>query len=400
MIAALKQKSIASIVSVLLLENTISRAHIAQLTGLTPATVSKIISKLEDLDIIRIIGPGESRGGRRPILLELNPDAFYLAGVDIGFRKSICLVTDLHGKILAIKRFSMSRDAQDVEEAMPYILDVSQEVFSKERNFKQKIKAIGLSYPGLVDYNRGLAVHSTRMPKWHNAPLVKMVSQRFNVPTILENDAKAMAVGESRFGSAKGCKNIVAVTLGYGIGAGIIINGELYRGHHAFAGQLGHITVTPSGPICSCGNKGCLQMMASGIAIAASAQRMIRSGAESHITSLVDGRIEDISAKEVALAAQEGDKTAMKIMMDAANFIGIAMANVVSLLNPEVVVIGGGISKSGDYLIQEINRIMKERVFSYDISAPRMVVASLEDRGSAIGAATLAFDSLISTNSR
>lgn len=395
----LRQKNIAAILNILQREHCISRASIAQITGLTPATVSKIVLKLEKSNIVHVVGPGKSSGGRRPMMVEFNPHAFYLSGIDIGVKKAISLIIDLHGNIISREKIEISPN-QGRDVIVQKIFKMTHDMFSSIKSFKSRIKGIGLSFPGLINREKGIPLNTPKLPEWHQFPLVKAFESEFKLFTCIENDAKALTLGESRFGAGKGIKNVFVFILGDGIGSGIIINGELYRGNHYTAGEFGHITVNPTGPTCTCGNKGCLQVMAGGIAIATYAIRIINSGGDSIIKDLIGGKIENISAKIVAEAARQGDKVALQVMHDTATYIGIGLANVVNLISPEMIILGGGVSRAGDFFIEDIINTVKERAYTYDLSTPKFVLSTLGENGSSIGAAALVLDNILNSNQK
>ena len=377
-----------AVLNVLRQEHRISRADIARMTGLTPATVSSLVTRLQSSSIVRISGFGESRGGRRPRLVEFFPDAFYLAGVDIGIGKAIALVTDLHGRIISRARITLeSSDGR--EKILRDVIRMTRSVLERLGSGSKKVKGIGLSFPGLIDADRGVALQLPALPLWRETPLVAAFRDEFKLPCCLENDAKAMALGEAWLGAGRGCKNIFATIIGRGIGGGIILNGELYRGRFSTSGEIGHMTVDPHGPLCSCGNYGCLEAMASGKAIAAAAIRAARKGGATRIVAEAKGQVESITAEIVAAAARDGDELALKLVNEAAQYIGIGLAAVVNLLSPEMIIIGGGLSHIGDFFLRTIKETIAARAFTHGLTMPRIELSALGENASCLGAAAL-----------
>jgi len=389
-----KEKNTLAVLNVLHQEHRISRADIARLTRLTPATISTIISRLEKFGIVQNLGLGQSKGGRRPMIIEFHPEAFYLAGVDIGVSKAVSLVIDLHGNVISRSRLDIAPE-MNRESSLKAILNMTKEVFSSLKSAQSKIMGIGISIAGLVDPEKGIALKAPNLPEWHDTPLIDIFQKEFDLFCCLENDAKAMALGEVRLGAGRKCKNVFCALIGKGIGGGIIINGELYRGNHTAAGEFGHITVNHAGPVCNCGNRGCLEVMASGTAIAASAIRTVNTGIHTSIRKLVKGKIEKITAEVVATAARQGDEVALRLMNEAAQYIGIGLADVINLLSPEFIIIGGGVSGAGDFFIEEIKKTVEQRAFSYGLSAPEFALSTLGENASAIGAALLVMEKMI-----
>jgi len=366
-----------------------SRADLARTTGLTPATVSHVVSELEKADIIRKTGHGESKGGRRPILIELNSRAFYLAGVDLGITKVISTVIDLHGTV--ISRAKNPVDARDKRNIIiSRLFETTRQAFNMAGDkVRKKIIGIGLSVSGLVDIKRGISIFAPNIPDWQNVPIIELFQKEFSLPAFIENDARAMALGEARFGAGLGYGNIFCVNIGHGIGSGVLIDGELYRGTAFTAGEFGHLTILPSGLYCQCGNRGCLEVMAGGHAIAASAIRSVNAGAKTVIREIVQGKIDEITAEVVSQAAQLGDSTAVHLLQEAGRYLGIGLAGAVNLLGPELIIIGGGVALSGDVLLDEIKSTVAKRAFTTMVNSPPIVLSALEENASSIGAAAL-----------
>jgi N-acetylglucosamine repressor len=385
----LRRKNIRDVLAILQLRGKVSRAEIARALRLTPATVSTVVAELEGLRIIRELGRGKSQGGRRPILIEFNPEAFFLMGLDLGITKINAVITDLHGHIVAQRR-----SAIDIQRGKDHILN---EMLTTARDLCNSpnspatngVAGIGLSVSGLVDMDRGISIFAPNIPDWCNVPVGRLFEEAFDMPVSIENDARAMALGEARFGAGRGFQNIFCINIGHGIGSGIIIDGELYRGASFTAGEFGHLTVMPSGPMCHCGNRGCLEVMAGGHAIAASAIRIVSSGRKTSMRDLVGGDIKGITAETVVQAAREGDLAARQLLEEVGRYLGIAIASATNLLGPEVIVIGGGVAEAGELLFEEIRGIVRERAFTTMVAPPAIVSSTLRENASAVGAAAL-----------
>jgi predicted NBD/HSP70 family sugar kinase len=205
-----------------------------------------------------------------------------------------------------------------------------------------------------------------------------------------------MAIGEAMFGAGRGRANFLCVNVGRGIGSGIVIGGQIYGGGTGTAGELGHMTVDPNGPLCPCGNRGCLEVMAAGPAIAASAIRAVTSGVHTSIRQLADGRIDAITAELVSEAAQQGDPLARQLIAEAGRYLGIGIANAVNLLGPEIVVIGGGVARAGEILFDEVRRTVERRAFTTRFAMPAILNSEQGEEASAIGAAGMVFEKMIS----
>ena len=384
----LKKRNVMNVLNVLHNSRPISRASIARSTGLTPTTVSSVVSRLLDLGIVQIVGPSTIRKGRRPILIDFNPEAFYVIGLDLGIHEIRVIVVNLHGSVTA--RIHESIEAHRGKDYLiSKMLQILQKIITDlQIHVTEKLLGIGLSIPGLIDTEKGIPLFSANLPELQNVEILRIFQKEFKIPVFVTNDVSAMALGESKFGIARGYKNILCINVGHGIGSGIIIDGELYRDMYS-EGVFGHISILPFGHVCHCGSRGCLETMASGNAIASSAIRAVKSGGSATIKHLVDGKIDKISAETVANAADMGDETAQRIVKEAATYLGIAIANAIKLVSPHIIVIGGGVSKTGDMYFQTLKKTIEEYSFSIRDSFPEITISSLGDDASCIGAATL-----------
>jgi glucokinase len=224
-------------------------------------------------------------------------------------------------------------------------------------------------------------------------PLRDMVKQKYVVKTLLLNDASAAALGEHRFGAGRGVSNLILLTIGTGIGGGIISDGRLYQGTSGNAGEIGHMTVDVNGKRCTCGNVGCLETLVSGTALAEAARRRINQGEESSLHGPASGRVTDITAEDIGAAAAGGDALARDVIAGAAAYLGVGLVNVVNIFNPEMIIIGGGLAKLGDLLLEPARKMVKERSFPMAAGAVRIVTARLGDDAGVCGAAVFAIES-------
>jgi glucokinase len=250
------------------------------------------------------------------------------------------------------------------------------------------IASIGIGAPGPLDIPRGLLVEPPNLPGWHNVPLRDIVQARIGVPTYLENDANAAAIGEYLYGAGRGTRDMIYVTVSTGIGGGLILGGRIYHGLSGGAGEIGHMTVLPYGPHCGCGNRGCLEALASGTAIAREGQELIARGVSTAIGSRDGG---EVSAKDVVDAMYKGDAYAEQIITQAMAYLGIGMASLVNLFNPERLVIGGGLSALGDHLLTPVRRAIHLRAFPSACAQVTVALAQLGPEVGLVGAAGAAW---------
>jgi glucokinase len=228
------------------------------------------------------------------------------------------------------------------------------------------------------------------LPGWKNVPLKRLIEEALSITAFLENDANAAALGEHRFGAGRGVQNMIYVTASTGIGGGLILNGQLYSGATGAAGEIGHMTVLPWGPYCGCGNRGCLEALASGTAIARDGRELVRRGVPTLIAELAAGNPERVTAKLVAEAADRGDIEAQEILTEAMTYLGMGMANLVNLFNPELIVIGGGLTNMGEGLFGPVRRAIERRAFPAAARAAQVVPAELGDDVGVLGAVAVA----------
>ncbi len=306
-------------------------------------------------------------------------------GVDIGGTKIAAGVVDEQGEILARKRVATAgRSAETVERT------VSDLVKQLQRDFD--IEAIGIGAAGFVDEKRSRVNFAPNLG-WRDEPLRMAVESATGLPVVIENDANAAAWGEYRFGAGRGSDYLVAITVGTGIGGGIITEGALYRGRYGAAAEFGHLSVDPGGRPCGCGNRGCWEQYASGNALVREARYLAserRTEAEKML-DLGDGTPEGVQGVHVSTAAREGDPVALAAFDFVSRWLGQGMADVAAILDPECFVIGGGVSEAGDILLGSTVRAFGESVTGRDHrTLPKIVVAQLGNAAGLVGAADLA----------
>jgi glucokinase len=307
--------------------------------------------------------------------------------VDLGGTKMIVALVILTGRIISRKYYLTQAD-KGSRAVINRLSSAIKEAIAQAKLKNTEVIGIGIGAAGILDTRRGIVTTSPNLPGWRNVPLRDIIAARSGLATYIINDANAAALGEHRFGAGRGFDNLLYLTVSTGIGGGIIINGELYSGANGCAGELGHITIEADGPQCHCGNFGCLEALASGWAIAKEAVTRINQGERSSIIELVEGGVENITAETVSAAARRGDRLACDIVARAANYLGIGLANLVNIFNPELIVIGGGLSKMGNMLLKPAREVIKERAFRLPAQSVRIVRARLGSNAGIIGAAT------------
>lgn len=262
------------------------------------------------------------------------------------------------------------------------ILDTINETGATRKDFV----GIGVGAPGPLDRKEGLVVVAPNLG-WRDFPLRDRISSRLHLPVTLDNDANCATVGEFWLGAARGARNVVGITIGTGIGGGLILNGELYHGSSDVAGEIGHTTIDVNGRHCKCGNYGCLEAYASGPAIATRAREALaREDNASMMTSMVDGQLDRLTAELVYDAAKKGDGLANEIVRDTARYLGAGIATLLNVINPDVVVVAGGVTRAGEALFGPLRTEVRRRAFKPAVQAVRIVPAELEGTAGVIGA--------------
>lgn len=310
-------------------------------------------------------------------------DNKYVIGIDLGGTKISGAIANLKGDI--ISKYIIPTNAHEGEKVvLKRITIVIEKVMEESKIDKDKILAIGIGSPGPLDAKKGVILTTPNIP-FKNFNIVKPLKDRFNIPVYLDNDANAAAIGEYIFGAGQGTNNMVFITVSTGIGGGAILNGKIYRGNTCNALEIGHMTIEKDGPKCNCGNYGCAEALASGTAIGRTAREAVEKGENTSLSSY-----EKITAYEVFKEAEKGDAVAQKVLDRALNYLGICVANIVISFDPEMIVIGGGVSKGGDIVFQKVREVVNKRCFKAMSESTKIVPAALGTDAGVIGAVALA----------
>lgn len=307
----------------------------------------------------------------------------YVIGVDLGGTKISTALAELNGNILS--QYTIPTNAARGEkEVLERIFSTIEKVLELGNKKADEIRAIGIGSPGPLDSKKGIIIETPNLP-FENFYLVKPIEERFKICTYLENDANAAAIGEFMFGAGKNTKNMVYITVSTGIGAGAIVDGRIYRGNTCNALELGHTTILPDGPKCNCGNYGCLEALASGTAIARIANERLKAGIESSLK-----KYEVVTSYEVFEEAKKGDKLSSDVIEKSLEYLGIGISNIITIMDPEIVIIGGGVSLAGDIVFDSVNKVVNKRCFKVLRENCKVVPAALVKQSGLIGAIALA----------
>lgn len=308
-------------------------------------------------------------------------------GIDVGGTNvKIALVNDL-GQIIYSNSVP-TRAEMGYEYTVNNIKQAIYDLLKETKSDSKDIEGIGFGFPGQVDYQAGIVKNAPNIPGWVEIPIAKIFEDEFHIPTRVDNDVRCAALGELKYGAGKGTENLICITVGTGIGSGLIINGKLVRGASNAAGEIGHIKLQmQDGPICGCGDTGCLEAFASGPAIVAMAEDYIKGGKSTKYREMANGN--PITPYIVCEAAKAGDPVAKRIFTIVGEYIGVGLASVVNLLNPEKIIIGGGVADAGDLLICPLVETLKKRSMKIAGETVEIVPAQLGNTAGVIGASLL-----------
>ena len=351
----------AEVMRVLRKSGQTSRAEITNVTGWSRAKASQEVNALIERGYLVDVGEGISKGGRKPRLLRFNSRLGYIIGVDIGATSLEIALADINGSIL--ERVEEPADVrQPPEELLGRCSVLILELALARGIHPEQILGIGVGVPGPVDFARGVLVAPPLMPGWENYPIRDFFKETFSSAfVVVDNDVNIMALGEQRSGDAANLDHFLVIKIGTGIGCGIMASRKIHRGGNGCAGDIGHICVDKQGPICRCGNRGCLEAMAAGPAIAEKAMQAARDGKSELLCKMMENNGGVLTPEDVSVACREGDEAALDIIRASGQMIGDVLAGLVNFFNPSHIFIGGGIANFGNHLLIAIKRAVLRR---------------------------------------
>jgi predicted NBD/HSP70 family sugar kinase len=370
-------------------ERRISRADIARRAALSRSTVSEIVEGLLGSGLVAEAGEGASRGGRRPIVLEFQDDACAILGVDVGATHVSAVLTDLRGHVLAWQhrdfpaRFDPAGTGQ-------LVVDLCDACLAEGGVRRSRLLGIGMAVPSPVDPRDPERLSSISLPSWGGRLNLDELRSRFGVPVLVDNDANLGALAEHWWGGARQLDDFAYIKVATGIGSGHFVDGRIYRGSSGVAGEMGHMAIDPRGAPCNCGNRGCLQTYIGSEAMLARAASLASGFPGSVLAGIAEPRID-----ELLDAALADDPLALQVVREAAEYLGIAIASMVNLMNPSAVIVGGGMARLDDRVLNPIRETVLRRTFVAAAAACEIRTSDLGPRDIAIGAATLVLDAAL-----
>ncbi|HEX8856137.1 MAG TPA: ROK family transcriptional regulator [Thermoleophilaceae bacterium] len=374
---SLRERNRMRVIDALRTKGAVSRADIARETGLSRSTVSSLIADLQSAGLVverdgnggPTSGP---RGGRPGVLVALDSSAGAVLGLDFGHKHLRVALADLSYSVIT-ERFT----DLEVDTAAPEALDTATALASElidESGMTGRVLAAGMGLPGPIDTDSGLVHSQSILPSWVGLSPAAEMEKRLNLTVHLDNDANVGALGESTFGASRGAEVMAYLRLSAGIGAGLVIKGRPFRGANGTAGEIGHVMIDPSGPICRCGNRGCLETVAAGPALCELVRR-------SH---------GQLTVAQLLALAQRGDAACQRVIADAGRAVGRAVADLCNYLNPNLVVVGGELSGAGDLVLEPIREAVRRFAIPAAADDVEIVAGTLGDRAELLGALALA----------
>lgn len=308
----------------------------------------------------------------------------YVVGIDLGGTKIAMALAGTEGRILASTRHptNVSGGPETILSTLVNMVDKLLATHGLRRN---QLSAVGMGVPCLLEKDSSICRFSPNL-FWRDVDIGSFWRQHFSCPLVVDNDVRLGALAEQTWGASQGARDLLFVAIGTGIGSGLIIDGEIYRGSRGLAGEIGHITLAPDGPICNCGNRGCLEVYAAGPAIARRAREAMTADGESLLWQLCAGREEDVTAELVSQAADKGDQLAQRIWEETGHYLGTGLASVATLLNPEKIVVGGGVAQAGKKLFRPLRQTLAKQVLTVPGIDYPVLPATLGSEAGVLGA--------------
>jgi predicted NBD/HSP70 family sugar kinase len=369
-------------------EREISRAEIARRTDLSRSTVSEIVAMLLKTGLVAEVGDGPSRGGRRPIVLQFQDDACAILGVDMGAAHVAVALTNLRGQVLA---WEQRRHAVRTDPAgtRALIAALCASCLASRRRSARRLVGIGVAVPSPVDPRHPDRLSEVVLPEWHGSSGLEPLREQYGVPLWIDNDANLGALAEGWWGAGRGVHDFAYIKLATGVGSGHVIGGKIYRGATGVAGEIGHLAIDPLGGRCVCGLRGCLATFVGQAALVGRAGDLLPAFPESRLAT------QELTIASIEAAALAGDPLALQLVREAAGYLGIAVAGLLNLMNPALVILGGDLAPLGELLLQPLRETIRSRTLVSSIAAAEVRTTELGPQATAVGAATLVLESAL-----
>lgn len=373
--ALVREINLSLVLNTLRDHSPLSRASLATRTDLNKTTISSLVRQLVAAGFVSEIGSGRTEElGRPGVLLDLDPKAGCIVGVEIGVDFISVIITDFAAQIVWRHREPTAAD-QGQHTVIGRTIEIVKNGIEKTKPDYRHVLGMGVGVPGLVDISSGILLFAPNL-EWRDVPLHQLLRDEFDFPIYLDNEANMAALGESYFGVARGARSVLYVSAGVGLGGGIVLNGELMPGATGVTGEIGHITMLRDGALCNCGNRGCWETLVSQSAVFRRIQAAVQAGDPSTLAEATGGDLTSLTVALVVEAARRGDAVAQTALADTAVDLGVGIANLVNVLNPEIVVFGGMLSLASDYLMPTVQRVICEHALKWSVAPMSLKVAA------------------------
>jgi N-acetylglucosamine repressor len=359
-------------------QGPLSRTQLTEVTGLSVGAVSQITNDLLASDWILAVGEGDYTGGRRQMMLRLNPTKGHVIGLKLTESQVFCALTDLETKVM--KYIEQPLNCEHTPEAISDVIgDVVKRAIFEADVARSQILGVGIGLAGIVDNQLGIVRYSPFF-HWRNIPLAKLVGDRLSLPVYVENDVNTLTITEQLFGPGRTVENFAVVTVGRGVGMGMVLNHRLYQGGAGGTGEIGHITLDPNGPQCDCGKRGCLESLAADPAVISYVEQQLATGVDSIMVS-------PLELSDIIQAADEDDQLARHALARSGRYLGMGLSVVVNMLTPTLIIVSGEGIVAGDYRLQSMFEALSEHSFGNLLENIEIVIEPTNDQSWARGAA-------------
>lgn len=372
----------------------VTKAELAQVTGLTFMAIKKIMEELKSLSLIRTHCIEETTGvGRRAMSYRINENYGYVIGVHINRFVTSAAVMNLRGEISTFTKRKMTIELQDQEALVEMLVTMIEEVLVESKIDKNKVLGIGVGAPGPINRKEGIVLSPPNFQSLSFLPISDVLTERTGLPVLLQKDTNAIALGEYWNGAGKGGSNLIYVELDIGIGNGIVCEGKVENGYNQMAGELGHITMEMNGPMCSCGNKGCLEVLSGGLAIVEQVKNRLSEQKEHPLYK----KMETLTIEDVLLAAENHDVLVLAVLNKAAEYTGVAISNLIKIFDPQMIVLGGILIRKNQRYMEAICNSVASRSMKGHTKY-QIVSSALEKKAGVVGAGIIVIDHFFETS--
>jgi len=375
----------------------ISRQQLAEQTGLTPSAITGIIRELIDMNFVKEIGLGESHGGRKPVKLKFNCKAGYVLGIEMTHHETVFAIADLKNQPRKVQ--SLAIEMAVPQTGVPLLVTEIKRIINQEEHSKMNFMAVGIAFPGMLYVNQGIIKRAINLgPEWNDYPLQEVLEAELGIPVVIENNAKAAALAEKWFGDGTAYENLAYINMGEGISTGILVEGSILQGARGYAGQIGHMVLDENGPLCNCGNRGCLEAICACPALIRKVKTelpLIDKG--DPLVTIWQEKGNIVFADIVQAGAVDGSY-AQALFRQVGKNMGLVIINMINLYNPEGVFIGGKMAAAGDLFIEVVKEIVSTRALPEVANSTVIAISSLGADTGAIGACALVLKELLQSS--